>query len=112
MPTKRPVKAEADVLSQLKSSGLGKPKPGSATSDKENEKVKKEKARIDAMDLSDIDSPEWEIAKQQHAQLSQKRQRDVEAIEDVKRKVSAKQCCDELPTQANIVTSASSHSNV
>ena len=87
-PPKRSVKAEAEVPSQPKSLGVSKAKLGSVTSDKENEKVRKEIARIDAMELSDIDSPEWELARQQHIQASQKRQRDVEAVEDVKRKVS------------------------
>ena len=86
--TKRAVKAELEHPAPTKSFGSSKAKPGTATSDKENEKVKKEMTKIDAMDLSDIESPEWETAKQKHAQSSLKRQRDVEEGENVKRKVS------------------------
>ena len=81
------MKAEADVPT-IKSLSVSRPKPSSVTSDKENEKVKKEMARIDAMDLSDIESPEWESDKQRYLESSQKRQRDVEAAEDIKRKVA------------------------
>ena len=57
------------------------------TSDKENERVKKEIAKIDAMPLSPIELPEYEAEKQKHAKSSQKRQRDVETGEEAKRKV-------------------------
>lgn len=57
------------------------------TSDKENEKVKKEMVKIDATPLSPIELPEYEADKQKHAKSSQKRQRDVENGEEVKRKV-------------------------
>ena len=80
------MKAEADIPI-VKSLSVSRPKPSSVTSDKENEKVKKEIARIEAMELSDIESPEWESAKQRYLESSQKRQRDVEAAEDIKRKV-------------------------
>lgn len=56
-------------------------------SDKENEKVKKEMVKIDATPLSPIDLPEYEADKQKHAKSSQKRQRDVENGEEIKRKV-------------------------
>ena len=58
------------------------------TSDKENERVKKEMAKIDAMPLSPIELPEYEAEKKKHAKSSQKRQRDVETNEEAKRKVS------------------------
>ena len=87
-PPKRSVKAETDIPPQTKHLGATRPKLGSVASDKENEKVKKEMAKIDDMELSDIDAPEWESAKQKHVISSQKRQRDVEAAEEVKRKVS------------------------
>lgn len=58
------------------------------TLDKENEKVKKEMAKIDVTPLSPIELPEYEVDKQKHAKASQKRQRDVENGEEVKRKVS------------------------
>lgn len=86
-PVKRSMKAEHEPATLSKGLGNSKPKP-SLSSDKENEKVKKEMARIDAMETSDLDTPEFEHAKQKHFQSSQKRQRDVEAAEDVKRKVS------------------------
>lgn len=86
-PVKRYVKPEHEPNAHVKGLGNSKPKPG-GTSDKENEKVKKEMARIDAMETSDLECPEFEHTKQKHDQVSQKRQQDVEATEDVKRKVS------------------------
>ncbi len=82
---KRPVKAEVDAPMSTKpfSSSKGR----CAASDKENEKVKKEMAKIDAMELSDIESSEWQEAKQQYVLSSQKRQHDIEAAENIKRKV-------------------------
>ena len=77
------MKAEADVPI-VKSLSVSRPKPSSVTSDKENEKVKKEMARIDAMVLSDIGSPDWETAKQRYLESSQKRQQDVEAAGAIK----------------------------
>ncbi|KAF6241740.1 hypothetical protein HO173_000452 [Letharia columbiana] len=85
-PTKHIVKAEPELLPPAKSLGSSKLKPGSMTSDKENEKVKKEMAKIDATPLSPIELPEYEADKQKHAKSSQKRQRDVENGEEVKRK--------------------------
>ena len=41
-------------------------------------------ARIDAMELSDIGSPDWETAKQRYPESSQKRQQDVEAAGAIK----------------------------
>ena len=90
-PPKRSIKAEADVPI-VKSLSVSRPKPSSITSDKENEKVKKEIERINAMELSDIESPEWVSAKQRYIESSQKRQRDVEAAEDIKRKVISYSC--------------------
>lgn len=86
-PKKHILKAEADILPPTKSSGSSKLKPGPMNSDKENEKVKKEMAKIDAMPLSPIELPEYEADKQKHAKSSQKRQRDVENGEEAKRKV-------------------------
>lgn len=86
-PTKNITKAEPQLLPPAKSLGSSKLKPGPTTSDKENEKVKKEMAKIDATPLSPIDIPEYEADKQKHAKSSLKRQRDVEHGEEVKRKV-------------------------
>ena len=85
-PTKHVLKAEPEVLPPVKSLSTSKHKPGPLTSDKENEKVKKEMAKIDAIPQSPIDLPEYEADKQKHAKISQKRKRDVESIEEVKRK--------------------------
>ena len=85
---KRPVKTEQHSPAPPK--GLSNNhKAGLPLSDKENEKVKKEMAKIDAMELSDIESSKWATKKQDYAQLSQKRYLDIEAAENVKRKVSA-----------------------
>ena len=84
---KQAIRAESGVHGPAKSWVGSKLKPGPAIPDKENEKVRKEMAKIDAMELSDIESPEWAAAKQKHVETSQKRQRDVETIENVKRKV-------------------------
>ena len=85
IPPKRLVKAEIEPPAN-KSVANGKLKPG-ATSDKENEKVKREVAKIDAMELSDIESPEFDAAKQKHSQAAQKRQQTIEDAEGAKRKV-------------------------
>ena len=86
-PTKHVLKAEPELLPPVKSLSSSKLKPGPLTSDKENERVKKEMAKIDAMPLSPIDSPQYDAEKQKHVKSSQKRQRDVESCEEVKRKV-------------------------
>ena len=85
-PTKNILKAEHDFL-PAKSSGSSKLKPSPMNSDKENEKVKKAIAKIDATPPSPIDLPEYEADKQKHVKSSQKRQRDVEDGENVKHKV-------------------------
>ena len=59
-----------------------------AMSDKENERVQKAMAEIDAMELSEVDAPGWETAKQKYAQFSRKRLLDIKDIESSKRKVS------------------------
>ncbi|KAM0804706.1 SNF2 family ATP-dependent chromatin-remodeling factor snf21 [Usnea florida] len=85
-PTKHILKTDAELLPPAKSSGSSKLKPSPMTSDKENERVKKEMAKIDAMPLSPIELPEYEAEKKKHAKSSQKRQRDVETNEEAKRK--------------------------
>ena len=67
-----------------KSSAASKRKPAASVKDKE--KVQKEMVKIDAMELSDIDSTEFDDARQAHLQASRKRQQDVEAAEETKRK--------------------------
>ncbi len=84
---KRSVKTEQHSPAPLKSHSNNH-KPGLAMSDKENGRVKKEMAKIDAMELSDLESSKWATEKQDYVQLSQKRYLDIENTENVKRKVS------------------------
>ena len=56
-------------------------------SEKENEQVKAEMAKIEAMDWSDLETPEYDAAKLVFTQSRTKRQLDVEAAELPKRKV-------------------------
>jgi len=60
-----------------------------ATFEKQNERVQKEMDKIDAMEKGDIESAQYEDVEQFHTQTSQKRQRDIETADDIKRKV----CC-------------------
>ena len=57
------------------------------TSDKENESVQQALAEINAMDLSDIETPDWATERERYRQLSQKRQITVGEGEASKRKV-------------------------
>ena len=43
---------------------------------------------IDSMELSDVEAPGWEVAKQKFAQSSRKRLLDMEDVESSKQKVS------------------------
>ena len=61
-------------------------------SDKENEKVKKEMERIDAMEMSEAESPAWAAERDAYVEISRKRQLDVDAVEDRKRKVLETPC--------------------
>ncbi|KAL8734839.1 MAG: hypothetical protein Q9166_001191 [cf. Caloplaca sp. 2 TL-2023] len=81
----RPSKADVSHPTSIKIS-KSKGKAGPTTSDKENERIDKELAKIDAMELSDIDSPEWTVAKQDYSQSSKKRLVDAEMKEESKRK--------------------------
>ena len=62
--------------------------PGHALSAKDSEKVKLEMEKIDAILLDDINGPDWAAKQDEHMVLSQKRQLDVDKIEESKRKVS------------------------
>ncbi|KAL9099689.1 MAG: hypothetical protein Q9163_004849 [Psora crenata] len=77
-------KSSVDISTPLKSSGAIKRK--SIATGRDGEKVKKEMAKIDVMELSDIESPAFEGARQLYIQLSRKRQHDIETAEEVKRK--------------------------
>ncbi len=107
---KRSVKAECEPTAHAKGVGNSKPKPG-GTSDKENERVKKEMARIDALETSDLESPEFGDAKQKHDQTSQKRQRDLEITEDIKRKVSRASLLSGSASKVDRIFIASPHGN-
>lgn len=87
---RRPIKAEPDSVAPAKaSSSRSKASTISAEkAERECEKVRKEMARIEAMDLSDIESPKWAVEKEKHERASHKRYLDVEESESTRRKVS------------------------
>ncbi|KAI4192087.1 MAG: hypothetical protein LQ346_004496 [Caloplaca aetnensis] len=71
---RKPSKNHVHYPAPLKTS---KPKARSTVSmsDKENERIRKELAKIDTTELSDIDTPEWEITKQDFIRAKTGRQR-------------------------------------
>ncbi|KAL9041985.1 MAG: hypothetical protein Q9180_000911 [Flavoplaca navasiana] len=81
----RPSKADLNQLPPVKTP-KSKAKVGPSVSDKEIERIDREMAKIDALELSDVDSPDWATAKQEYARQSGKRLIDVQQIEDNKRK--------------------------
>ena len=108
--TKRSVKPEVEHGIFTKTVGSSRLK-SSVVMEKENEKVKKEMARIDAMELSDLESLEFEAAKQRHVRSAQKRQHDVEEAESIKRKVRYS-IPDSITFLAEFITLASPHYNI
>ena len=86
--TRRAPKAEAEGSAPTKSGNSGS-KALTLTQGRDNLRVKKELAKIDAMELSDIESPKWAAAKENYALSSRNRYRAIEAEESSKRKVSA-----------------------
>ena len=86
--SRKPAKNKAHSTTTVKTTPGTHKMTVHAVSDKENEKVKKEMEKIDAMELSDIDVLAWAAKKEEHALLSQKRQLAVDAVEESKRKVS------------------------
>lgn len=87
---RRPIKTEPDSAAPGKASS-SRSKASTIPAEKaerESEKVRKELARIEAMDLSDIESPRWALEKEKHARASHKRYLDVEESENTRRKVS------------------------
>ena len=108
-PTKHVSRAEPELLPPVRSLSSSKHKSGTLTSDKENERVKKEMAKIDAIPPSPIHLPEYEADKQKHAKSSQKRQRDVENGEEVKRKACRPILSSHRYVQANLSILAPSH---
>lgn len=86
--TRRAPKAEVDVSAPTKSGNSGS-KALILTQGRDNLRVKKEMAKIDALELSDIESPKWAAAKENYISSSRKRYRAIEEEERSKRKVSA-----------------------
>lgn len=87
--SRKPAKAKSQMAATLKAPSTSIQKPiKRALSEKENEKIKSEMAKIDAKDLGDIDGPAWEAKKEAYGLLNQKRQMNVDTSEDSKRKVS------------------------
>jgi hypothetical protein len=68
-------------------------KPRKVWTEKEKERMHKEKEKLDANDMSDEDGPEFEAAKEEFKQQSLKRSRGVEDHEGDRRKV-----CTLLPS--------------
>ena len=62
-------------------------KKASKSSHKDNEKIQQALADINAMELSDVESPGWAEAKEKHGQQARKRLLAVEDVEASKRKV-------------------------
>ncbi|KAL8683713.1 MAG: hypothetical protein Q9186_000347 [Xanthomendoza sp. 1 TL-2023] len=81
----KPSKSEVSHSTSTKIS-KSKPKAGTSTSEKETERIKKELTKIDAMELSDIESPEWITAKSEFTRSSNKRFLEAEKLEENKRK--------------------------
>ncbi|KAL8805478.1 MAG: hypothetical protein Q9182_001933 [Xanthomendoza sp. 2 TL-2023] len=81
----KPSKSEVPHPISIKNS-KSKAKVAASTSDKENERITKELARIDAMELSDVESSEWTMAKLEYIRSSNKRSLETEMQEDNKRK--------------------------
>lgn len=95
-PLKEEVVAKEVIKESSRAKAVLKPQPPkktTATSDKENDRVKQALANIDAMEQSDLDRDpsEWGAAKEQHAQTSRKRLLVVEDSEKSKRKVCSKE---------------------
>ena len=96
--SRRPIKLEAEPITSTKTFHSTHKVP-LVNSERDNERVRKEMAKIDAMELSDVESPKWTTVKENYELLSRKRYLDIEDIEDVKRKVrdpSTNSSCTEL----------------
>jgi len=85
---RKPAKSKTHPLTTAKTTPSAQKTMSHALSDKENEKVKMEMGRIDSIRLNDIEGPAWAAKKEEYALLNQKRQLDVDFIEESKRKVS------------------------
>ena len=85
---RKPTKGKAHPAATTKTTSGSHKVTSHPLSDKENEKVKLEMEKIDAIQVSDIDGPAWANKKEEHALLGSKRQLDVDVAEESKRKVS------------------------
>ena len=85
---RKPTKSKAHPAATTKATSGSHKVTSHPLSDKENEKVKLEMEKIDAIQISDIDGPAWANKKEEHALLGSKRQLDVDLGEESKRKVS------------------------
>ena len=61
--------------------------------ERDNEKIKAEMAKIEAMEMSDIESPAYDEAKENFTHLKRKREAEVEKTEIAKRKVKTHRTC-------------------
>ncbi|KAL8820904.1 MAG: hypothetical protein Q9191_007419 [Dirinaria sp. TL-2023a] len=86
MTSRKPVKTKSQARPTPKHAPAAPKIFANNSSDKENEKVKREIERLDAMELCDIDSSTLAAKKEEHALIGQKRQLNVDSIEDSKRK--------------------------
>ncbi|KAL9601715.1 MAG: hypothetical protein Q9219_002326 [cf. Caloplaca sp. 3 TL-2023] len=100
---RRPSKSDAGHPNLAKTS-KAKARSAPSMSDKENDRIQRELARIDAMDLSDIDSHEWITVKQDFLRLSQKRLLAAEEMEVNRRKrrriATSKKLSEQIGTHA------------
>lgn len=85
--TPKPPKGDESRPHPVKNSKV-KSKPVHSQSDKENQRIQQELARIDAMEHSEVESAEWKTTKQDFLRLRNKRLLDVDKAEESKRKAS------------------------
>lgn len=100
---RKPPKIDAHHPSSIKTT-KAKLKSTLSLSDKENDRIQKEIARIDAMELSDVDSSEWMMAKQDFLITNNKRLLTVNEAEANKRKrrriTTSKKLSEQIGTHA------------
>ncbi|KAI4103086.1 MAG: hypothetical protein L6R37_004040 [Teloschistes peruensis] len=85
--TPKPPKGDENRSHPVKNSKV-KTKPVHSQSDKENQRIGQELARIDAIEHSEVESAEWETTKQDFLRLRNKRLLDVDKAEESQRKAS------------------------
>ncbi|KAL8667672.1 MAG: hypothetical protein Q9202_000527 [Teloschistes flavicans] len=79
--TPKPPKGDENRPHPVKTSKV-KTKPVHSMSDKENQRIEQELARIDAVEHSEVESTEWETAKQNFLRLRNKRLLDMDKTEE------------------------------